>query len=204
MSFLIRNRLNYGIFTIIASLIGFLASFELVLGKIAKLENAGAKLSCDISPFASCGTVMENWQSELFGFPNPLLGIICFPIALLIGVLMVSKVDLPRWIFLGFNAGTFLGAVFITWLFTQSVWAIGILCPWCIVVWAAHIPLFVYTTVYAIKEGCYGQKFKDSAVGHYLVLVPTLIVILWYFIIAASIAFTFRYEFSLLFAGWGW
>lgn len=198
MSFFIKNHRTYGILVIISSIIGFLASFELTLGKIEKLSNKDAILSCDVSPFASCGTVMENWQSELFGFPNQLLGIVCYSIALFFGILILSQVTMPRWMYIAFNMGTLLGAIFITWLFTQSVWSIGVLCLWCIVVWSIHIPLFVYTTFYCIKSKFYGTRI----INDYILKIPSLIVILWYVIIAACIAFVFRTEFNLWFATW--
>lgn len=197
MSFFIKNTRIYGFIIIIASSIGLLSSFELVRGKLLQADNPDAVLSCDLSPFASCGAVMTHWQSELFGFPNQLIGLIAYPIALFFGVLMVSRVSLPKWIHLAFNAGVFLGVVFITWLFTQSVFVIGVLCPWCIVVWAIQIPLFVFVTTYNIKEQRFGN-LHSTKFGEYLLLVPTLIVIAWYLVIAFSIAFVFRVEFSLM------
>lgn len=198
MSSIIKNTRNYGLFIIIASFIGLLASFELVRGKLIRAENPDAVLSCDISPFASCGTVMTHWQSELFGFPNQLIGLIAYPIALFFGVLILSKVELPKWIHLSFNVGVFLGVVFTTWLFTQSVFVIGVLCPWCILVWAVQIPLFVFVTTSSIKQGFF-RNFAETPLGQYLLKVPTLIVITWYLIIVFSIAFVFRLELSTLF-----
>lgn len=193
----VNRQRNYGVFLIIASIVGFLASFELVVDKIEKLKNPSTVLSCDISPFVSCGKLMENWQSELFGFPNQLLGIVAFSIALFYGVLMVSKVSMPKWIHIGFNIGTLLGAVFITWLSTQSLFVIHSLCVWCIVVWACHIPIFVFTTVRNMNEGLFGKKAKNLAFFK-PTMVPVLIVVLWYLIIFASVVLSFFNEFYMM------
>ena len=45
----------FGIFLIIASVIGFLASFSLSAEKYEKLANPDVVLSCDLNPFFNCG-----------------------------------------------------------------------------------------------------------------------------------------------------
>lgn len=187
----------YGIITLIASIVALFASFMLLVEKIHKLQEPNAVLSCDISPFVSCGKLMENWQSELFGFPNQILGIIAFSIAVFYAVLVLAKVDLPKWIELSFNVGAFFGAVFITWLFTQSVFTIHSLCVWCIVVWACHIVIFVQTTIRNMNRGLWGDKdrnipfFQPSS-------VPILIIVLWYLVIFSCVVISFFDEFSLM------
>ena len=48
-----------------------------------------------------------------------------------------DTVELPRWVWLGLNLGALFGFGFAIWLITQSLYVIGALCPWCMVVWAA-------------------------------------------------------------------
>lgn len=55
--------------------IGFLAAFTLTVEKIALLKDPSYSPSCSINPVLSCGSVMTTSQAEVFGFPNPLLGI---------------------------------------------------------------------------------------------------------------------------------
>jgi uncharacterized membrane protein len=59
------------------------------------------------------------------------------------GVLAVTKVTLPRWYWIGLSVGTLVGAVLVHWLIFQSLYRIGALCPYCMVVWAVTVPLFV-------------------------------------------------------------
>ena len=58
-----------------------------------------------------------------------------------------------RWYWLGLQAGVTLGFAFVVWLWSQALYAIHILCPFCMVVWAAMIPLFVWVTVRNITHG---------------------------------------------------
>jgi uncharacterized membrane protein len=95
---------------------------------------------------------MESWQGKLFGFPNPFIGVAAFPVVMMFGLMLVARMRPPRWMMLGLWGGTVLGATFVTWLFTQSVYVIGALCPYCMVVWLAMIPTFVYTTGYVLSE----------------------------------------------------
>ena len=95
----------FGIFLIVASVIGFLASFSLSAEQYEKLANPNVVLSCDLNPFFSCGSVMEHAEAELLGFPNQLMGIATFVFPLLLGVLILSGTRLPRWVMVGLNIG---------------------------------------------------------------------------------------------------
>lgn len=151
-----------GWFLIVLSAIGFLASFELSIDKVELLKNSDAVLSCDFNPFFSCGDVMKYWQSEFFGFPNQFLGIAAFVVPLFMGVLLVSRAEIPRWIWVALNVGLFLGVVAVIALFITSIYVIGIGCPWCIVVWTVVIPMFWVVTSYNAVEGNLGRRIADN------------------------------------------
>ncbi len=51
----------------------------------------------------------------------------------------------------GLAAGTLLGTVFVHWLIFQSLYRIGALCPYCMVVWAVTIPLLVVVASIALQ-----------------------------------------------------
>jgi uncharacterized membrane protein len=90
-------------------------------------------------------------QASVFGFPNSLIGIISFTVVLVTGVLAVAKVPLPRWYWVGLAIGSALGTIFVHWLIFQSLYRIGALCPYCMVVWAVTIPLLVLATSIALR-----------------------------------------------------
>jgi uncharacterized membrane protein len=131
------------VWVLIAGVVGLAAAFTLTIEKIKLLENPAYVPSCSINPVLSCGSVMVTPQAAAFGFPNPLIGIVAFSVVVVSGVLAIAKVPLPRWYWAGLAVGTTLGVVFIHWLIYQSLYTIGALCPYCMVVWTVTIPLLV-------------------------------------------------------------
>lgn len=138
---------------LVGGLLGFIAAFELIVEKVALLKDPNYSLNCDINPVLSCGSVINTAQAEVFGFPNPIIGIASFSVVLTFAVLLLAKVELPRWIWLGLNTGALLGFGFVGWLVWQSLYSIGALCPWCMVVWASTIPIFWQVTADNLANG---------------------------------------------------
>ncbi|GAA4669820.1 vitamin K epoxide reductase family protein [Frondihabitans cladoniiphilus] len=141
------------ILLIVAGCIGLYGAFKLVNEKYELLEHPTKALGCDINPFVSCSTVIDSWQSHLFGFPNPIIGVAGFVAPIAVGVSILAGAKFARWYWVAFNIGLFLAWVFVTWLFTQTVFSIGALCPWCMLVWSATIPLFWVFTVWNLANG---------------------------------------------------
>jgi uncharacterized membrane protein len=131
---------------VVGGIIGIFASIELIIQKIAVLSDPDFVPNCDINPILSCGSVISTEQASLFGFPNPILGVIGFTVVIMFGALLFAGVELPRLMWLGLNLGALAGMVFVIWLVSQSLYAIGALCPWCMVVWAVTIPIFWQVT----------------------------------------------------------
>ena len=138
---------------LVGGLLGFIAAFELIVEKVALLKDPNYSLNCDINPVLSCGSVINTAQAEVFGFPNPIIGIASFSVVLTFAVLLLAKVELPRWIWLGLNTGALLSFGFVGWLVWQSLYSIGALCPWCMVVWASTIPIFWQVTADNLANG---------------------------------------------------
>jgi uncharacterized membrane protein len=136
---------------LIAGAVGLIASATLTVEKIKLLLNPSYVPSCSINPVLSCGSVMATPQASVFGFPNPLIGIAAFTVVVVTGVLAVTKVALPQWYWIGLTVGTLAGAGFVHWLIFQSLYRIGALCPYCMVVWAVTIPLLVVVASIAFR-----------------------------------------------------
>ncbi|MFY9922114.1 MAG: vitamin K epoxide reductase family protein, partial [Mycobacterium sp.] len=130
--------------------------------------------TCSINPVLSCGSVMITPQASAFGFPNPLIGIVSFSVVLVTGVLAVVKVSLPRWYWGGLAIGTLLGAGFVHWLIFQSLYRIGALCPYCMVVWAVTIPLLIVVSSIAL------QPRLSTGVGRFVHQWRWSLVTLWF------------------------
>jgi uncharacterized membrane protein len=139
------------LWVLIAGILGLAASFTLTVEKIELLIDPSYVPTCSLNPVLSCGSVMVTPQAGLFGFPNPLIGIISFTVVVVTGVLAVARVRLPQWYWVGLTIGTTLGAVFVHWLIFQSLYRIGALCPYCMVVWAVIMPLLVVTASIALR-----------------------------------------------------
>lgn len=174
---------------IVTGAIGLLASFVLSVDKVQQLQDkiAGkdSTFACDLSPWISCSSVMESTQSEAFGFPNSFLGVIGFAVVLTLGVVWL-RAPVKGWIWGGLQAGTVFGIAFVTWLQFQSIYSIGKLCPYCMVVWAVMIPLFVGVTRHTLS-----RFVPDAAITRFVSNWTMLIVALWYVAVLAAIWFEF-------------
>lgn len=173
---------------VVGGLIGLVAAVELIVQKISVLSDPDFVPNCDINPVLSCGSVINTEQASQFGFPNPVLGVIGFTIVIMFGALLFMCVEMPRLMWLGLNFGALAGMVFVIWLVSQSLYAIGALCPWCMVVWAVTIPIFwqVTTDNLASNRLSLGKGLSEIIVtlkwiliaGSYLIIAG-LIFIRW-------------------------
>lgn len=176
----------YGVALVVLGAIGLAASFTLLVDKIKLLQDPNFTPSCDINPVLSCGSVMIKPQAGVFGFPNPMLGLIGFSVIVTMGVLYASGARPQRWLLGGLVAGSLAGLAFVHWLFYQSLYEIGALCPWCMVVWAVTIALSVWTVLLA------GRVLRpQSAVIATLFDVRFLLIVLWYLGIGLAILVRF-------------
>ncbi len=144
-------RRSSAIGVLVAGVLGLAAAATLTVEKIEILIDPSYIPSCSLNPVLSCGSVMTTPQASVFGFPNSLLGIIAFTVVLVTGVLTVARVNLPRWYWAALAVGTALGVVFVHWLIFQSLYRIGALCPYCMVVWAVTVPLLVIVASIALR-----------------------------------------------------
>lgn len=159
------RRVQFGWMYIVGGVIGFLAAGELVLEEFALLKDPNRVTSCDINPLISCGTVMKSWQAQLFGFPNPLIGIVSFAIIITVGASLLSGARFARWYWLTLNAAVALGFIFCVWLWFQAVYVIGALCIYCMIVWAVMIVLLVHTTVRNLSHGIIPASPRVAAIA---------------------------------------
>ncbi len=137
---------------LIGGSIGFVAAFVLLVEKIELLKDPSYVPSCSINPVLSCGSIMKTEQAELFGFPNPVLGVAGFAVVITVGAAMIGGVQFHRWFWTGLQLGVIAGAALVHWLIFQSLYRIGALCPYCMVVWVVTIPICWYTTLRTLAQ----------------------------------------------------
>ncbi|WP_380283840.1 vitamin K epoxide reductase family protein [Kitasatospora purpeofusca] len=188
----------FSLFVLIAALIGLAASAVLTFDKLRLLEDPSYIPSCNLNPVISCGSVMRTDQAEVFGFPNPLLGLAAFGALAAVGAGLLAGAAYRRWFWLGLQAGTLVGVGFVHWLIDQALYDIGALCPFCMVVWATVVPLFWYTTLHNLRSGVIpvGPRLRpvvrEAARYHW---APP---VLWAAVIALLILNRFWYYWSTL------
>jgi uncharacterized membrane protein len=106
-------------------------------------------------------------------------------VVITIGVSIFAGARYANWFWQGLNIGAAGALAFVIWLFSQSVFVLGTLCPWCMVTWIATIPFFWVLTFWNMKNGVWGNKVQK--VGQVL-LGWVGIIILVSFLIEAVIA----------------
>jgi uncharacterized membrane protein len=149
----IKPTRGFAINLIWTGILGWFAAFSLVLERIHVATDPDATLSCDLNPFISCKSVMLTPQASLFGFPNPLLGLAGFVAPIAVGVAILAGAKFAAWFWRLFATGITAGFIFVLWLWTQSTFVINVLCPYCMVAWAAMIPLFWKVILFGVKDG---------------------------------------------------
>ena len=170
---------------LVASIFGLIASFVLSVEKIHLLQNPDAVLSCTFNLVMNCATVMQTWQSAVFfGIPNMYIGLISFSVLITVAVAALSGSVFRRGFLIAMNACVLLGTLFAYWLFFQSVYAIEVLCPWCLVVTTACTFILASVEYIALSENIYGfskathQRVRQFLKKGYLHLVVAVWIVL--------------------------
>lgn len=193
---LTRNRRHHkGLFGAMLAfgVVGLIASFVLAVEEFHLLKDPATTLSCSFNLVLNCSTVMQSWQASVFGFPNMFIGLMAFPIVILVATLGLAKVKLPRWFYVGVNIGYLLGAIFAYWLFFNSLYDIQVLCPWCLIVTFSTTILLATITAYNLRENMFQlSRATDSKVQGYLAKdLHKLIVASWLVLMIALVVLKF-------------
>ncbi|MFD5277933.1 vitamin K epoxide reductase family protein [Pseudarthrobacter sp. NPDC058362] len=183
----------FGWLLVITGVVGWIASGVLVLEKLEVLKDPSHTTVCDVNPWISCGQVMQTWQSSVFGFPNMFIGIVAFAVVITVGMALLAGATFARWYWVGLQVGVTLGFAFVVWLWSQALYVINILCPFCMVVWAAMIPLFVWVTIRNITAGVIPLPAKAAKI---LGDSGWIITALLYIAVIATIFFAFIHVFA--------
>jgi uncharacterized membrane protein len=121
------------------------------------LADPNAALGCDFSLLVQCGKNLTSWQGAVFfDIPNPVWGVSGFVAPIAVGVSLLAGARFARWFWITFNVGLAGALAFVIFLISQSVYVLGTLCPWCIVVWSVTIPLFWTMTITNLATGRFG------------------------------------------------
>ncbi len=183
---------------LIGGIIGVLCAGMLTVEKVHLLTNPSAPLNCDLNPIVACGPVINTPQASVFGFPNPLMGLVGFSVVATIGAALLAGASFRRWFWRGLQAGVIFGIGFVIWLQFQSIYRIGALCPYCTVVWSVMIPIFWYTTLYNLREGHIPVPRRLKGTAAFMQRHHGDILVAWYGAILLVILTHFWYYWSTL------
>jgi uncharacterized membrane protein len=167
--------------------IGLAAAGALLVERIFLLIDPAYVPSCSFNPVLSCGSVMTTPQASVFGFPNPIIGVATFPVVITTAAAMLAGARMRRWYWLGMQAGVTFGLVAVHWLIFQSLYRIGALCPYCMVVWAAMVPLFAVVTSWVARSCGWTRRTWVAD----LVALRWWLVGLWFVVVTALIGIEF-------------
>lgn len=187
-----RHR-PFALTLLVTGVIGWIASAILVLERLELYRDPDHVTSCDINPWVSCGQVMGTWQSELFGFPNPLIGIVAFAVVITTAMAALAGARFGRWYWIGLQIGVTAGMVFVIWLWSQALFTIYILCLYCMIVWAAMIPLTILLT---IRNMVHGIIPAPPGLARFAADWAWTLVAITYVAVAASVFFRFFTAFT--------
>ena len=173
---------GFALLLIITGTLGVLAAAMLNIEYIHMLNDDSYVPVCDINPFLTCGEFLGSPQSQAFGFPNVVIGMVAFPVVVVTGVLLLAGQRLPVWYWRGLLGGTLFGIGFVTWLQYQALFSIRAICPWCALVWTVMIPLFVHTLTRSTQNGALpvGEGLRSLLVPYRWALTA-----LWWVTVAA-------------------
>jgi uncharacterized membrane protein len=185
-------------FLVVTSALGFIASFTLTYERFKLLTQPGYVPSCSINPIISCGNVMTKWQAAVFGFPNPLMGIAGFAVVLALAAGLLAGAGYRRWYWAGLQVGVTFGLGLICWLVTQSLYGIGALCPYCIVVWVIIFPMFWYVTLHNLKHRVIPFPERRRGGLEAVLTLHWFGPLLWYLVVGAMVLVRFWYYWKTL------
>jgi uncharacterized membrane protein len=112
--------------------LGLVSAFLQTLQKIASLQSKGGVLPCDINDVFSCSTVLNAWQSSVFGFPNSVMCMVLFTIFASVALVGAGGGSVSRGVRLGIQGLSLFTLGFALWFLWQSTYSIGALCIYCL------------------------------------------------------------------------
>ncbi|HTB49072.1 MAG TPA: vitamin K epoxide reductase family protein [Verrucomicrobiae bacterium] len=182
---------------LIGSIIGYICAFIIMFEKVRILNNPHYIPSCNLNPIISCGSVMQSKQANVFGFPNPFIGLGAFPAVAVVGGAMLAGARFKRWFWLALLGGLTLAMAFAYWLLFESVYRIHALCPYCLATDIVTTLIFWYVVLYIIDQKHIRvsagrlQRIYGWIRRHHLDLL-----VLWFVIITAFILKHFWYYYG--------
>ncbi|WP_298457283.1 vitamin K epoxide reductase family protein [uncultured Cellulomonas sp.] len=174
---------------LLSACVSLLASLVLSIDAVRLAADPGTVLACDINATLSCGTVAQSWQASLLGFPNAFLGLMAEPVVITIAVASLGGARFPRWFMASAQAVYTIGLLFAYWLFAQSMFVIGALCPWCLLVTVSTTLVFTSLTHVNVRDDnlYLPRRLQARAAAAVAADVDLFVVAAWLVLLATAI-----------------
>ena len=174
---------TYGVM-LFFSAIALLTSLILSAETLALARAPKKLLSCDFNSVVSCSRVSQAWQAEIvkFGelsFPNAFFGIAAESVFVTLAVIGMIRVRVPRWFAICTWLGGLCALAYAYWLFSQSMFVIHALCPWCIVLMFSTTMQFISLTHASVSSQKLLVKRFNLVESYYRLRYDLLIDVLW-------------------------
>lgn len=137
---------------LVGAILSLIAAFVLSVEAIEIAKNPNATLSCSVNVVLNCATVAKHPSAELLGFPNSFFGLMAEPVVITVAIAGLAGIAFPRRFMFWAQIGYTLGFAFAIFLFFVSMFVIGALCPWCLLVTASTTFVWFSITRYNIRE----------------------------------------------------
>jgi len=183
---------------LIGGIIVVIASTALSVEVFNRLKNPHYVPVCNLNPILSCTSVADSNQAHAFGFPNYFLGIAGYAALSTIGAAMLAGARFKRWFWKSVEAGVIFAFLFMSWLQFETLYRIGALCLFCMVLWVFTGPIFWYTTLFNLRAGNIKLPKKFDIAVAFAQRHHADILILWYLILIVLIGHRFWYYWKTL------
>ncbi len=174
---------------LVGGLLGEAAALILTVEKYRLAADPGYITSCDLNPVLSCGSIMATPQASAFGIPNSLLGVAGFAVVATVGAALLAGARPAAWFWAGLQIGVTAGFLFVHWLIWQSLYVIGALCPYCMLVWVVTAAVFWSVTLASL--GRWGRTPRAQRVAARLRGYQAVPVVAWVAAVAVLIVVRF-------------
>lgn len=191
-NFSVQKSLPY--ILIISAIVGLIASFTLTIEHINIYRDPSHHLSCSINPVLSCGPVMQSKEATVFGFPNPLIGLVMFGAQGMIGLAMLAGSKMKSWFWKLYGLGILGGLAFTLWLMWHSLYVIGAICIYCLMVWIVMFISAWYIFQFMLAEK--HLKLRSKKVTKFIRVHHGDILLVWFLIITGLILNRFWYYYG--------
>lgn len=146
--------IEYSLLALACALAGMFASAKLLLAERALLASPGQELTCDFNGLVGCSDFLNSsWNTAIGDVPNALWGLMFFSGMAGLALALVSGARPARWLWRLVCLAMCGAVAYLLWFWRVSFFVKGSLCPYCLLTWAAAVPIVAHTWIRCAQAG---------------------------------------------------